>query len=93
MFDELAHLAEALSILGHVTPRSLDAIAAFGEQLHRSSVTAYFKQRGIPAEYVDARDVMITDDRLSWKPSRRPPKSPSARARLFCRWCREGKFL
>ena len=33
MFDELAHLAEALSTLGDLTPRSLDAIAAIGEQL------------------------------------------------------------
>ncbi|HZK78005.1 MAG TPA: aspartate kinase, partial [Gemmatimonadaceae bacterium] len=62
MFDELAHLAEALSVLGHVTPRSLDAIAAYGEQLSSSLITAYFRKCGIDAEYVDAREVMITDD-------------------------------
>ncbi len=33
MVDELAHLAEALSTLGDVTPRSLDAIASFGERM------------------------------------------------------------
>ena len=38
MFDELAHLAEALSTLGHVTPRSFDAIASQGEQLSCCSV-------------------------------------------------------
>jgi len=38
MFDELAHLAEALSTLGHVTPRSFDAIAAQGEQLSANKV-------------------------------------------------------
>ncbi len=43
MFDELAHLAEALSTLGHVTPRSLDAIASYGEQLSANLVTAYFR--------------------------------------------------
>ncbi len=64
MFDELAHLAEALSTLGHVTPRSLDAMASYGEQLSSSLVTAYFQQCGIDAEYVDAREVMITDDRF-----------------------------
>ncbi len=31
LFDELASLAEALSVLGDLTPRSLDAIAAAGE--------------------------------------------------------------
>ncbi|MEO5904755.1 MAG: lysine-sensitive aspartokinase 3, partial [Gemmatimonadaceae bacterium] len=64
MFDELAHLAEALSTLGHVTPRSLDAMSSYGEQLSSSLVTAYFRRIGIDAEYVDARDVMITDDRF-----------------------------
>ena len=61
-FDELASLAEALSVLGHATPRSFDAIAAFGEQLSSHLVAAFFKLRGIPAEHVDARDVFVTDD-------------------------------
>jgi aspartate kinase len=61
-FDELASLAEALSVLGHSTPRSFDTIAAFGEQLSSHLVAAFFKLRDIPAEHVDARDVFITDD-------------------------------
>lgn len=61
IFDELASLAEALSVLGHVTPRSLDAIAAFGEQASSELVTAFFQLRGIPAEHIDAREVIITD--------------------------------
>ena len=64
MFDELAHLAEALSTLGHVTPRSFDAIAAQGEQLSANLVAAYFRKVGIDAEYVDPRTVMVTDDRF-----------------------------
>lgn len=61
-FDELASLAEALSVLGHATPRSFDAIASFGEQLSSQLVAAFFMLRGIAAEHVDARDVFITDD-------------------------------
>ena len=61
-FDELASLAEALSVLGHATPRSFDAIAAFGEQLSSHLVASFFTLRGIPAEHVDARDVFVTDD-------------------------------
>jgi aspartate kinase len=61
-FDELASLAEALSVLGHATPRSFDAIAAFGEQLSSHLVAAFFRLRGIPAEHMDARDVFVTDD-------------------------------
>ncbi|MFL5615810.1 MAG: lysine-sensitive aspartokinase 3 [Gemmatimonadaceae bacterium] len=62
MIDELAHLTEALNTLGDVTPRSLDAIAAYGEQLSSQLVVAAFRRCGLPAEHVDARDVMITDD-------------------------------
>jgi len=61
-FDELASLAEALSVLGHLTPRSLDAIAAVGEQLSSTLVVPAFRARGIDAELVDARSVVITDD-------------------------------
>lgn len=65
MFDELASLAEALSVLGHMTPRSLDAIAAIGERLSSLLVVAVLCARGIPAQLVDAGDVMITDDHFT----------------------------
>jgi aspartate kinase len=62
MFDELAHLAEALSVLGDLTPRSKDAIAAMGERLSSQLVVAAMRRAGLPAELVDARVVMVTDD-------------------------------
>ena len=61
-FDELASLAEALSTLGHMTPRSLDTIGAMGEQLSAPLVAAVLAQRGLPAVLIDARQVLITDD-------------------------------
>ena len=63
-FDELAALAEALSVLGHATTRSLDAIAAKGELLSSSLVVAAFRARGIPAELVEPMSVMITGDQF-----------------------------
>ena len=65
MFDELASLAEALSVLGDLTPRSLDAVAAFGESLSSLMVTAAFRREGLPAEHVDARKVMLTDNQFT----------------------------
>ena len=62
MFDELAALAEALNTLGDLTPRSLDAISSLGEQLSSVLVVAAFRRLGLPAEHLDARQVMITDD-------------------------------
>lgn len=63
-FDELASLAEALSVLGHATARSKDAISAKGEMLSSLLVTAALSARGIPAEHVDASTVMITGDQF-----------------------------
>ena len=62
MIDELAHLTEALNTLGDVTPRSLDAIAAYGEQLSSQLAVAAFRKCGLQAEHVDAREVMVTDE-------------------------------
>jgi aspartate kinase len=62
MFDELASLAEALCTLGDLTPRSLDAISALGEQLSAQVVVAAYERAGLPATHVDAREVIITDE-------------------------------
>ncbi|MCE9602108.1 MAG: lysine-sensitive aspartokinase 3 [Gemmatimonadetes bacterium] len=62
LFDELAHLAEALSVLGDVTPRSLDAVSSMGERLSAPIVAAALARIGVPAVFVDARRVMATSD-------------------------------
>jgi aspartate kinase len=79
MCDEIASLAEALNTLGHITPRSLDAIAAFGEQMSSLLVTEAFRARGIPAQHVDAREIMITSDHFNAAEPR--PDEISERAR------------
>jgi aspartate kinase len=61
MCDDIASLAEALSVLGHLTPRSLDAVASFGERMSSLLISAAFTAAGIKAQHVDARQVMITD--------------------------------
>ncbi len=62
MFDELASLTEALSVLGHATPRSLDTIAAMGELMSSRVVVAAYERMGIPAVLIDPRRVLTTDD-------------------------------
>jgi aspartate kinase len=62
LFDEIAHLAEALSVLGHQTPRSHDAVASMGERLSAPIVAAALARAGLPAIWVDARTVMATTD-------------------------------
>ena len=94
MFDELAHLAEALRTLGDLTPRSLDAIASLGEQLSSVLVVAAFKQHGLDAEHVDARQVMITDAQFTR--ARAEPAwmqlPQGVRSASSCRSCAAGRF-
>ena len=61
-FDELASLVEALSVLGHLTPRSQDAIAAMGERLSSVMAAAAFRVAGMDAVHLDAREILVTDD-------------------------------
>ncbi|MFI5239499.1 MAG: aspartate kinase, partial [Gemmatimonadales bacterium] len=82
MCDETASLAEALNTLGHITPRSLDAVAAFGEQMSSLLVTEAFRARGIPAVHVDARDVMITSEHFTSAEPRPDAIAECARERL-----------
>lgn len=65
MIDELAHLAEALATLGDLTPRSLDAITAFGEKMSSLLCVAAFQRQGLPAVHIDSCEIMITDSTFS----------------------------
>ena len=62
-FQELTELVKGLAILGELTPRSLDAIASFGERLSSRIVTNYFQHHGINAVHLDARKLILTDAR------------------------------
>jgi aspartate kinase len=62
-FDRLTKLLEGLSILGEMTPRSVDAVSSFGECLSSYVVARMFGDHGVDAEHVDARDYVVTDDR------------------------------
>ncbi|MFI5206673.1 MAG: lysine-sensitive aspartokinase 3 [Gemmatimonadales bacterium] len=62
LFDEVAQLAEALSVLGHVTPRCQDAMAAMGERISAPLVAGAMRRCGLDAVWVDARTVVCTDD-------------------------------
>ncbi|MFY9573746.1 MAG: aspartate kinase, partial [Blastocatellia bacterium] len=62
-FDELKKLLEGLAILGEVPPRGLDKILAYGELLSSAVLADALSERGIPAALLDAREMILTDDR------------------------------
>lgn len=64
-FAELENLVRSVATLGELTPRSHDAIVSFGERLSSVIVAAAFRLRGIPAELVDSRQFIITDDNFT----------------------------
>lgn len=67
-FDELRRVVDALSVLREVSPRWLDAIAAVGEICSSRIVSAALTSEGIPAAWVDARQVMVTTDAFTAAP-------------------------
>jgi aspartate kinase len=64
-FLELENLVRSVATLGELTTRSQDAIVSFGERLSSAIVAEAFRSRGIPAELVDSRGFIITDDCFS----------------------------
>jgi aspartate kinase len=62
-FRELAELVKGFSVLGELSPRSVDAISSYGERLSSALVSLAFRGMGMDAAHVDSRQVMITDNR------------------------------
>jgi aspartate kinase len=60
--QEIHALVKGISILRELTPRSMDAICSYGERLSSRIIAAGLREEGVDAVWVDARDVMITDD-------------------------------
>ncbi|MFA6468790.1 MAG: aspartate kinase [Bacteroidota bacterium] len=60
--DELTSLYHGVSLLRELSPRSLDAIASFGEILSCRQIAAILEENGIKAQYIDARTIIRTDD-------------------------------
>lgn len=63
LFDELEELIKGVSVLCELTPRATDAVASYGERLSSAICALVFEELGIPSVHVDARDVIVTDDR------------------------------
>ncbi len=62
--DRLGQMFEGLSLLGELTPRSLDTVAAFGERMSVKAIAAVLRRRRIPATAVMADDAgLVTDCR------------------------------
>jgi aspartokinase/homoserine dehydrogenase 1 len=63
--DEVANfenLCSGFSLVREVTPRAMDTLSSLGEVMSAGLVAAILRSRGVPAEAVDATELIVTDD-------------------------------
>jgi len=79
VLDELEDLLRGLSLVGELTPRSLDLVASFGERLSARGVAAYFREADLPATAVDAWDLGLRTDSRFTRASPDPASFPAVK--------------
>ena len=63
--DRLDQMFRGLALLGELTARSLDQVAAFGERMSVKAIAAVLRRRRIPATAVEADEAgLVTDGRF-----------------------------
>lgn len=59
--DTLERLLGGVAAVGELSPRTNDAVAAFGEIISSKTIAAALASAGISSKWVDARECLITD--------------------------------
>jgi aspartate kinase len=59
--SEFRRIVNGIQMLGHRPPRTVDEAVAVGERLSALLVTEHLRSRGLPAEAVNAAEVIVTD--------------------------------
>src|SRR5437773_3008986 len=62
LFSELEGVCHGVLLLRELSKRSLDLISSFGERLSGQIVAAHLRAIGLKAQFVDARDHIVTDE-------------------------------
>lgn len=64
LIQNFQHLVQAIGVLGEATPRALDAVCGLGERLAVRVTAAILRGQGIPAQAVDATQLIVSDDQF-----------------------------
>lgn len=83
--DELELLARGLAVLRELTPRTSDYIVARGERLSARLLASTLAELGVKSEYVDATEVVRTDDTYGGAAPDSDGTEQAARDRLAAR--------
>ncbi len=76
--NEFRTLCHSVQVLGELTPRALDAISSLGERMSAPLFAAALRQRGFPADALDATTLIVTDDQFG----NAAPKQAETRERV-----------
>ena len=63
-YDELGDSLKGIYLLGELSPRSLDHVTSFGEQLSAAIISEAIRAQKIKCAFVDSRMLIKTDDRF-----------------------------
>ena len=80
---ELHEICTGIALLGELSPRSLDAVSAYGEKLSAPLMAAALRARGQAAEAISAEELLITDARHGHAAPQMEASRVRARARLL----------
>ncbi|HEX5856117.1 MAG TPA: aspartate kinase, partial [Thermoanaerobaculia bacterium] len=79
---ELSAALEGVALLRERTARVTDLVSSFGERLSAPLLAAALAKAGVPARAVDAREMLVTDDRHGAATCDRKRSDPRVRRRL-----------
>jgi aspartate kinase len=75
-------LCRSVEVLGELTPRGLDVISGTGERLAAPLLAAVLRANGVAAEWVDASEIIVTDDNFGSADPLMEPTAKHVTARL-----------
>lgn len=64
MANDLEEVLHGVELLRECTPRTMDLLMSFGERMSCALFAAYLARRGSAASLVDAREIIVTDERF-----------------------------
>jgi aspartate kinase len=76
-------LCRSVDVLGELTPRGLDVISGTGERLAAPLLAAILRTHNVAAEWVDAAEIIVTDDNFGSADPLMEPTTRHVQARLF----------
>ena len=57
-----SRLCSSINVLGELTPRGLDVVSGLGERMSAPLLAAALRAKGVEAVWVDAAEIVVTDD-------------------------------